>query len=729
MASIEKIEHICSLLHEQYGADGDAAAKNLRHWISGKAPLAHTHIIERHLDQQHLALVFDAFRQMVPFGTAGRRGPVGYGPNRINHTTIALTVQGHCDYLRAMHKDKPALTVIVGNDMRIFKDFKNTYAFLNDPQHPLANMTARSLAELACEIYAGNGITAYVRPIDDFDGLLPTPELSYLIRKLGAIGAVQMSASHNPPDDNGLKLYDEFGSQAIAPHDEILVKYMDDVTTVRTMPFHDALKNGLVKWIPADGNDDYIDLYLKIFDGAPRPDPDIPVVYAALNGCGEVTAGALLRKAGFTVLTMPGDGPDGTFASVPLKTPNPEVGQSTEAAKKFADKNNCGVVLSSDPDVDRVGLEAKLADGSWHHFDGNQIAVILCHFLTLHPKGPRRKGLIVETFVTTKLLREIAHRTGGPVVDNLMVGMKFIGNVLKELDAKGEYQGIKGKAQDLVFAAEESHGISVTDLIREKDAAGACIYLACIYQILKREGLTLLDYYISILRDLGGYETIGRSIAMTGIEGVRMRDKIMESLRANPPQAIAGRPVRDVTDFWDEVKFGKFLGSTDILGRNAVQLGTDDFLIVVRPSGTEPKLKIYCHMLPQKNGPAITDIDSLHVLKRHANGIASHMYGDLLARIGASLGPAALLLPDIVDVDRKVRFEKTTLPALRERLLGNSNLDEILQWLRQETASMTPGADPLPALRDSVAYQCGEWAKQAGSSPALDNLMEWASAA
>ena len=177
-------------------------------------------VLARHLEEQHVPLLFDAFWQVLPFGTGGRRGRVGYGSNRFNPTTVAMTVQGHCNYLSAAFPGKE-LSVIVANDVRVFNDFAGVYRFLGS-EHPLLGTSSRSIAKLACEIYAGNGVVAYLAEPEADQSLLSTPELSFIIRKLQALGGVNISASHNPPDDNGIKVYDEYGGQPIPPHDQAL---------------------------------------------------------------------------------------------------------------------------------------------------------------------------------------------------------------------------------------------------------------------------------------------------------------------------------------------------------------------------------------------------------------------------------------------------------------------------------------------------------------------------
>lgn len=719
---------IADLLAKKYGELGVAALNRLRSWLDGELPFTFPEILEQHLTEATADLLFDAFWQIVPFGTGGRRGRVGYGSNRINPTTIAITVQGHCDYLRARFGSDASLSVVVANDVRVFNDLAGTYHFLGD-RHPLLGMSSRQLGKLACEVYTANGINAYFAQPQQEMAVLSTPELSYLISRLGAVGGVNMSASHNPPDDNGIKVYDEHGSQPIAPYDQLLVESMERVRDVRRVPFDTAFKQGLIRALPPELHHDYVNTYVKLFGAKSGVYPDLPVVYTPLCGCGLTTAGEVLTALGFPILVPPGQGPDGSFGVIPFRAPNPEVPQATEPAKEFADSKGSGVVLSSDPDADRIGLEVKLADGSWHHCDGNQIAAILCYYLMLDPQGPQRKGLVIETLVTTKIIGKIVERAGGScLIDDLLVGFKYVADVLKRLKAEGSYKDIHCSPEQLVLATEESHGVIIVPTILDKDAAPACMYLAALYQRLRREGRNLLDYYIDILADVGPYADSSRSIMMNGADGIFKRDRIMESLRQGPLRSVDGHELREVIDHWDIDRFGAFVSETDKLPRNVIQYVFDSLVIAVRPSGTEPKLKFYCQILPDSELAKATGRQRLAAAAEKADRIALKMYRELLLRIGVQLEDPALLLPDIVDLARKMEFQTRTVPALRATLTNSKfrNLDECLQWLKAEASLMTPGADPLPALKAPLAYLCRQWGNEGIKTELLKDLSQWA---
>lgn len=733
---------ISNLLADRYGAPGQAAAGRLQTWLAGSVPMSFPKVLARHLEEAFVPLLFDAFRQVLPFGTGGRRGRVGYGSNRFNPAIVAMTVQGHCNFLSAAFPGKD-LTVVVANDVRVFNDISGVYRFLGDA-HPLLGTSSRSIAKLACEIYAGNGVVAYLANPEAEQSLLSTPELSFIIRKLQTAGGVNISASHNPPDDNGIKVYDEHGGQPIPPQDQRWSDAMNQVREIRRVPFAEALAQGLIRPLPAGLGEKYIEEYVGLFGGVFQPRPDIPVVYTPLCGCGLRSAGAVMLKLGFPILTPPDQGPDGTFSSIPFKAPNPEVSEATVPATHFADSVGSGIVLSSDPDADRVGLEARLADGRWYHFDGNKIATLLCYYLMLDPKGLQRRGLVLETLVTTKILGKIAAMAGDSwIVDDLLVGFKYMANVLKVLEQNGRWGNACTRPESLVLAAEEAHGLMLTSAIRDKDSTPACMFLAALYQRLRTEGRNLLDYYIEILEHVGGYADIGRSIVMTGAEGGIQRDRIVASLRASLPESLGGRAVHKVVDYWSESTFGKIRSGTDQLSRNVLQFFLEGFIVTVRPSGTEPKLKFYCQLVPgeetansctaakragQASLPVQRGEELLRSLTEQAEALARAVYRELLGRVGVSLGEAGLLLPDLIDIGRKQEFENRTAPRLREAINQGrfGSLQGLLDWLKGEAAAMIPGADPLPALRGSITYLCRQWREELGTIPLFAELAAWA---
>jgi phosphoglucomutase/phosphomannomutase len=719
------LDRISDKLRSQYGRLGDEAAGHLAVWLSGTLPFTHPETIAALLRDDLAGLLFDSFWRLLPFGTGGRRGPVGYGPNRINPTVVAMTVQGHCDYLKSLGRPDPA--VVVANDVRTFQDIAGNYRALG-AGHPLLGTSSRSLARLAAEIYAGNGIRTYYPDVASDTAVMTTPMLSFAIRQLGAAGGVNLSASHNPPDDNGVKVYDEYGAQPIPPDDQRLADLMGTSTAVLRVPFDDAVRGGLVRSIPDGISEAYFRIYAGLRLGDRAPDPDAPITYTPLCGSGQTTVAAALTRSSYPVIVPPDQGPDGLFSVIPFRAPNPEVPHATRPAQVFADAHGSGLVLSSDPDADRVGADVRLSDGSWYHLDGNQIAAILTYALMLDPEGPCRTGLVIETLVTTRLVREIARKAGSQlIVDDLLVGFKYVADALQALAATGRYRDLRCGPDDVVIATEESHGILVTPAIRDKDATGPSLILAALYQRLRREHRTLLDYYAGILEEFGPFDCVNRSIMLRGADGIAKRDRIMESLRTSPPPTLAGSKVREVRDHWDTGRFGPFLSETDRAARNLIEFECGGFRLVVRPSGTEPKAKLYCEIMAADGRPADRGRALVTATRQRADHLARVAYGDLLARVGASLGEPALLLPDIVDLDWKLQFEGRTLPRVKAMIEAGAfdDLDDVLAWLRADLAQMTPGTDPLPAVRSAMALASRAWSTDQ-SPHVLEGLRDWA---
>jgi len=494
------------------------------------------------------------------------------------------------------------------------------------------------------------------------------------------------------------------------------------------MPFEQARAEGFVRPIPHDLHREYVESYVRLYENLYEPQPDLPLIYTPLCGCGLTTVGDVLKELGFPFLVPPNQSPDGTFEVIPFRAPNPEVPQATQPARDFADQKGSGIVLSSDPDADRVGLEVKLTDGSWYHFDGNQIGAVLCYLLMLDPEGPQRKGLVIETLVTTKILRKIVDEAGGSrLIEDLLVGFKYVANVLKKLEREGRYKDVVCSPNELVLATEESHGVIILPSIRDKDATPACMYLASLYQRLRRQGRNLLDYYVQILDHVGPYADFNRSIMMTGADGIFKRDQIMESLRQSPLTKVAGSTVRITSDHWDQETFGPFVSETDKLPRNVIQYAFESFVITVRPSGTEPKLKFYCQVLPDAELSHTRGMERLSAATAKAERLAVLVYKELLARIHVDLDEPALLLPDIVDLQKKQEFQQRTVPALHRAITRGqfSNVRECLEWLHKEVAAMTPGADPMPALKAPLALLTGQWIRHNGSTALIAELQEW----
>ncbi|MCP5110801.1 MAG: phospho-sugar mutase, partial [bacterium] len=494
----------------------ERALGNLKDWLEEPIYSQHRPFLLAHIEQAKYPLLLDATYQYVPFGTGGRRGRVGYGPNRINEVTVSLSVQGHCSFLRD-EQASAETAIVVACDTRIFRDLAGNYTFLPEG-HPVLGLTSRALARRAAEIYAGNGIVAYLPGGEETD-YLSTPELSYLIRYLKAAGGVNMSASHNHPDDNGFKFFNAEGGQETPPRDERLAGYMDGVREAKRLDFAEGAKQGLIRAIPEATHRSYIDLNLALTPH--RSNGEFPVVYTPLCGTGDTTVGDLLREAGYrVVLHEPHATGDGTFASVPSRLPNPENPDSATPAIETADAVGATVVLSTDPDADRLGVYARSGSGDWKYFTGNDIASVLAYYLVVDPGiGHARKGFLIKTLVTSRTLDDICRRGGCQIVPDLLVGFKYIAEVLGSIERTGEYDGVTGTLTDMVMAGEESHGLLFTPEIRDKDAAAAALLLCELASKLASRGGTLPEYLDRVVLECGNFVNVARSIVLRGIPG------------------------------------------------------------------------------------------------------------------------------------------------------------------------------------------------------------------
>ncbi len=539
--------------------------------------------------------LLDRFYQVLPFGTGGRRGAVGIGPNRFNPWTLATSVQGHCEYLRERFRNHSALHVVIAYDVRQFEDQRRQYN--PDLPNPVLHLSSRRFAREAACVYAANGITVHLPP-EHSPRFVATPELSFAIRMLDAHGGLNISASHNPPDDNGGKFYDERGGQPIPPDDQIMADLAGQVAVARTLPWDDAVRTGKIRFLDDGPHKAYIELSRRqSLIGPPRFD-EFQVVFTPLHGVGGSTAMEVLLAQGFRVRPVEEQmEPNGQFPNV-TQTPNPEVPASMDRAAALAGQIGADLVLATDPDADRIGAMAPDQAGTIRFLNGNQIATLLTHFkltkLIENGVMPARP-IVVKTLVTTNLITRIARHLGVQLVDNLLVGFKYIAEVLWQLEQRGAYDEVEGSPQDFVIGAEESHGILLTPQIRDKDAAGAALLLAELALDQKRRGRTVWAYLEQIERRFGYFRNDLRTLTMPGVEGKAAMARLLQRLRTSPPATIGPLPVTACEDLQDEATWlGPLKGDTDRAARNFLifHLG-DAHRISLRPSGTEPKAKVY----------------------------------------------------------------------------------------------------------------------------------------
>jgi phosphoglucomutase/phosphomannomutase len=574
----------------------DKAMEYLRRWLTTAEFASYRPQLEWLIAQQNWTGLLDRFYQILPFGTGGRRGAVGIGPNRMNLWTLGASVQGHSAYLKERFPGTGTLCVVLAYDVRQFEDKRKQY----NPAlpNPVLHLSSRDLAQHAAGVYAANGIEATILPSDS-KHFLATPELSFTIRHLGAHGGLNISASHNPPDDNGGKFYDERGGQPVPPEDQIMADLVDQVSEIKFLPWGEALRSGRVRLLDDAAHRAYIDLCRRqSLVAPPSKTEDFKVIFTPLHGVGSTTAMELLLAQGFRVIPVTEQmAPDGQFPNV-TKTPNPEVPESMDRAAALARQQRADLVLSTDPDADRLGAMIPDRAGNWRFVTGNEIAALLTHFklnkLAQQGRLPP-SPIVIRTEVTTAQVTRIARHFKAQVVDNLLVGFKYIAEVLWQLERDGAYEDVRGTPDDFVIGVEESHGILVTPHIRDKDAGCSALMLAELALDQKRRAQTVLDYLERLAREFGYFRHEGVPVFMGGLQGKEQMALMLDRLRADPPREVAGLAVTEFEDMRDEQgRFGPLKGATDSAARNVLvfRLG-DRARVALRPSGTEPKAKIY----------------------------------------------------------------------------------------------------------------------------------------
>ena len=620
------------------------AQKNLELWLTSEEFVTYRPQIEWLIQKGDYSGLLDRFFQILPFGTGGRRGAVGIGPNRMNLWTLGASVQGHSDYLKQKFPGKKDITVCLAYDVREFRDKNGRYS--KDLPNPILGLSSRDFAHHAAKIYAANGIVSYVLSPTSHS-FYATPELSLAIRRFGAQGGLNISASHNPPDDNGGKFYEERGAQPVPPDDQVMADLVENIDRIRIMGWNEALALGLIRYFDESAHRAYLDLCLK---GALIDPPQkslkgqsaFKIVFTPLHGVGSLTAMEILQERGFEVIPVVEQmAPDGQFPNV-TKSPNPEVPESLDRAEVVALAHRADLVLATDPDADRLGGLYPGPDGNWHFLNGQRMAALMTWFklAKLQEQGRlEHKAVVVKTEVTTRQISKITADFKVQLVGDLLVGFKYIADVIYQLEMTGRFGDVLAAPTDYIIGTEESHGAMVSHQIRDKDAGGAALLLAECALDLKRRGSSIFRQLEELACQHGYFNNIGINILLPGLDGRLKMEKMLDSLRLDPPLRIAGLNVSRFEDLRNpEGKFGPIKGATDASSRNVLvfELG-DNARAVLRPSGTEPKAKIYIEASSLPRLSSQTD-DEWNQIKAGVDAIAKEIGKDLtkqaLVRVG-----------------------------------------------------------------------------------------------
>lgn len=531
-------------------------------WMSEKFDFETREKVKYLLNNDPKELI-DAFYKDLEFGTGGLRGIMGVGTNRMNTYTVAMATQGLANYLVKNFGNPSNIKVAIAYDSR-----NNSKLF----------------AETTANIFSANGIKVFL-----FDDIRPTPELSFAIRHLKCQCGVVITASHNPKEYNGYKVYWEDGGQIIAPHDKNIIEEVKKIKTIDDVNFN-GNKN-LIEYVGKDIDEIYTNEIKKL---SLNPDiikkhKDLKIVYTPLHGTGIKLVPMSLKKFGFENVILLDEQciPDGNFPTV--KSPNPEEHEALEIALKRAKEVDADIVMGTDPDADRVGIAVKNKNNEWILLNGNQTASILIYYLLCQNKEKNALSgneYIVKTIVTTDLLEEIA-KDFKVECYNVLTGFKYIAAVIKHFEGRKKFIG----------GGEESYGYLVGDFVRDKDAIISCSMIAEITAWAKEQNKTLYEILIDIYKKYGVYLERLISQERKGIEGMEEIKQIMLNFRNNPPSIIDGSEVLEIIDYKnpDHIeKVNSRNGEIKIPFSDVIQIFTKDgSKISIRPSGTEPKIKYY----------------------------------------------------------------------------------------------------------------------------------------
>lgn len=512
------------------------------------------------LDHNPMELT-ECFYTDLEFGTGGMRGIMGVGTNRVNKYTIGMATQGLANYLKQSFDG--SISVAIAHDCRNNSDF---------------------FAQTTADVFSANGIQVYI-----FDSLRPTPELSFAIRHLGCKSGVVVTASHNPKEYNGYKVYWEDGAQIVAPHDKNIIEQVQQISSIEEVKFEG--NPALVKKIGEEVDRAYLDKVseLSLSPRAIADQKDLKIVYTALHGSGVNLVPAILKKVGFEKVSTvkEQDEVSGDFPTV--VSPNPEEQAAMKMALEQAKSQGAEILLGTDPDADRVGVGVKTPEGNYELLNGNETATLLVYYQLLRWREQGRingRQFVAKTVVTTELIDNIASGFGAKVYDTL-TGFKHIAAKIRELEGR----------ETFVTGGEESYGYLSGDFVRDKDAVSSAMMVCEIAAWAKSKELSMMELLEKIHREFGFYREALISVVKKGKKGKEEIEEMMRTFRSHPPKSLGGSEVIRVNDILDGTSVDLVSGhrnKIDLPKSNVLQFFTaDGSKVTARPSGTEPKIKFY----------------------------------------------------------------------------------------------------------------------------------------
>lgn len=569
------------------------ALTNINQWLTEPKYEFYRDDLQKMLDAGQWQELEDAFFKVIEFGTGGRRGTTGLGSNRINRVTIGESAQALCEY--ALEADELAAEqgVVIACDTRL---------------------TSPELSKYAAQVCAAAGFKTYI-----FDGFRATPELSFAVRYHGAAIGIVISASHNPPADNGFKAYWRDGGQLVAPHDKGVLAKAAAITQINEIDYDQAVKDGKIVVIGSEIDSEYISAAVAQAESDVR---DVKIVYSPLHGAGQRNSLPVLREAGFADITLVEEqmSPDGNFPTVEGHKANPEEKIANALAVKKLLETEADIAITNDPDADRFGVMVRHGDDAVY-LSGNQAAALAADFALSKIAGRgelTEKHYIAKTIVTTDLLGEIARHYGATIYENFLVGFKYIGELIYKKENTDEI---------FVMGAEESFGFMKGDYTRDKDGAAGALVLSEYAAELKVSGKTMYDRLLELYREHGIFVERLDNIQSPGADGFSRMQSAMASLRDNPPKTVGGETVTAVLDYKaltrTDLESGQSTAIDCVAGDVVVfEFGDRRKRLTVRPSGTEPKIKFYV----QWYEPASKEVEAQYDdISRHIEVLSSEL--------------------------------------------------------------------------------------------------------
>ena len=538
----------------------------------------------------------DRFYKDLEFGTAGLRGVIGAGTNRMNKYTVGKATQGLANFILKEGTQNKGVAIAY------------------DSRH-----MSKEFSEETALCLNANGIKTYV-----FESLRPVPELSFTVRKLGCTAGVMITASHNPPEYNGYKVYWDDGAQIVPPKDKQIIDKVNAITdfsTIKTMDKKEAVEKGLYVQIGKEVDDDFVNTLKSLVlnpDVIKKEQDDVTIVYTPLHGAGNVPVQRVLKELGFThVYVVPEqEKPDGDFPTVSY--PNPEDKKAFKLALELAEKVNADVVLATDPDSDRLGVYSKDENGEYVPYTGNMSALLIAEYELSQKKEKGllpKNGAIITTIVSSNMTKDLAKEYGLTMFETL-TGFKWIGEKIRQFEENNNNYVYE-------FGFEESYGCLISPHARDKDGISAVMALCEATAYYKSKGITLWEQMLNIYKKYGFYKEGQVSITLKGADGAEQIKAMMEKMRKNPPKKLGSYDVLEVRDYKEHtiVKADGTKGKTDLPTSNVLYYDlNDNSWCCVRPSGTEPKIKFYMGVKGKSMEEAEQKLEELtEAMKEYSN--------------------------------------------------------------------------------------------------------------